>query len=189
LSNKKGSLVTLLFTTLYISAFTFGGGFVIVSFMKKHFVDKLKWIENDEMLDLVALAQSSPGAIAVNAAIMVGWRVGGFTGMLVAVLGTIIPPITIISIISLFYAAFASNKYVALMLTGMRAGVAAIILDVAFGMGAVVVKSKSIIRILIMAAAFIAAFVFDISAIAIIAAALAVGIIMAVTGIRKEKKV
>ena len=92
---------------LSISAFTFGGGFVIVTFMKRKFVDELHWIDEQEMLDLTALAQSSPGAIAVNAAILVGWRVGGFLGMVTAVIGTVLPPITILSIISLFYAAFA----------------------------------------------------------------------------------
>ena len=63
-------LLTLFSTTLYISAFTFGGGFVIVTFMKRKFVDQLKWIDEKEMLDFTALAQSSPGAIAVNAAIL-----------------------------------------------------------------------------------------------------------------------
>ena len=67
-------------STLYLSAFTFGGGYVIVTLMKKKFVDEYHWIEEDEMLDLVAIAQSSPGAIAVNAAILVGWRVAGFAG-------------------------------------------------------------------------------------------------------------
>ena len=187
-SDKKRRLGTLFLTTLYISGFTFGGGFVIVSFMKKHFVDKLRWIDDDEMLDLVALAQSCPGAIAVNAAILVGWRVGGLVGMLTAVLGTIIPPIAIISVISMFYAAFAANRYVALMLQGMRAGVAAIILDVACGMGSGIVKSKNVFRMLVMLAAFAAAFIFDISAVVIIAAALAVGVLSAVAGIRKERR-
>lgn len=185
---KTKYLSTLFLTTLYISAFTFGGGFVIVSFMKKHFVEKLKWIDDEEMLDLVALAQSCPGAIAVNAAILVGWRVGGLAGMLTAVLGTIIPPIAIISVISLFYAAFKSNQYVALMLQGMRAGVAAIILDVAYGMGKGVVQSKNIIRMAIMIAAFTAAFIFDINAVVIIAAALIIGICMAIANLRKERK-
>ena len=71
-------LFTLFSTTLYISAFTFGGGFVIVTFMKRKFVDQLKWIDEKEMLDFTALAQSSPGAIAVNAAILVGWKVCGY---------------------------------------------------------------------------------------------------------------
>ena len=184
--SKISTLKTLFLTTLYISAFTFGGGYVIVSFMKQHFVDRLKWIDETEMLDLVALAQSAPGAIAVNAAILVGWRVAGFIGMVTAVLGTIIPPIAIISIISLFYKAFAANRYVALMLTGMRAGVAAVILDVAVGMGTGVVKSKSVLRIVMLCAAFVAAFILDVNAVVIILVALVVGIISALIGMRKE---
>jgi len=66
---KTKVLIQLFFSTLYISTFTFGGGFVIITFMKQKFVDKLHWIDEQEMLDLTALAQSSPGAIAVNAAI------------------------------------------------------------------------------------------------------------------------
>ena len=95
---------------LYISAFTFGGGFVIVTFMKRKFVDELGWIDEQEMLDMTALAQSSPGAIAVNAAILVGWKVEGFIGMAVSVLGTVIPPMVILSVISLFYRLFADNR-------------------------------------------------------------------------------
>ncbi len=187
MANKRENLLTLFFTTLYISAFTFGGGYVIVGFMKKHFVERLNWIENDEMLDLVALAQTSPGAIAVNAAILVGWRVGGFAGMLTAVLGTIIPPVIIISVISLFYTAFAANRYVALMLHGMRAGVAAVVLDVATGMGAGIVAGRNALRISMMVIAFIAAFVLNINAVIIILAALLIGIVTALISRRKER--
>ena len=121
----RAKLWPLFLATLYISTFTFGGGFVIVTFMKRKFVDSLKWLSEEEMLDFAALAQASPGAIAVNAAILVGWRVCGFAGMAVAVLGTILPPMVILSVISLFYAAFAANRWVALALKGMQAGVAA----------------------------------------------------------------
>lgn len=122
-NRPTGKLLWQLFAgTFYISAFTFGGGFVIITFMKRKFVDEHHWIDGQEMLDLTALAQSAPGAIAVNAAILVGWRVAGFVGMLVAVLGTILPPMLILSVISFFYAAFASNEYVALVLKGMQAG-------------------------------------------------------------------
>ena len=116
MKETKGTILKkLFFSTLYISAFTFGGGFVIITFMKRKFVDELHWIDMTEMLDLTALAQSSPGAIAVNAAILVGWRVAGLMGMLIAVLGTILPPMLILSVISLCYQAFASNLYVALI--------------------------------------------------------------------------
>ena len=140
---RAARLRKLFLSTLYISSFTFGGGFVIVTFMKKKFVDELHWIDEQEMLDMTALAQSSPGAIAVNAAILVGWQVEGLLGMLIAVLGTIIPPMLILSIISLFYNAFATNIYVALVLKGMQAGVAAVILDVVCDLGDKVVKSHS----------------------------------------------
>lgn len=175
---RSKTLLKLFTSTLYISAFTFGGGFVIITFMKKKFVDEYHWIEEDEMLDLAALAQSSPGAIAVNAAILVGWRMGGFAGMLTAVLGTIIPPMTLLSVISFFYAAFASNPYIALLLKGMQAGVAAVILDVVWGLGKGVLKNRSIIHILVMAAAFLATFVWSVNVIYIILAAALAGICM-----------
>ena len=176
---KAALLCKLFLSTLYISAFTFGGGFVIVTFMKRKFVDELGWIDEQEMLDLTALAQSSPGAIAVNAAILVGWRVGGFLGMVTAVIGTVLPPITILSVISLFYAAFAANPYVALVLKGMQAGVAAVILDVVWGLGANVVKTKSPIHLVVMAAAFIATFVYGVNVIYIILAAGLLGVVLA----------
>lgn len=169
------TLWQLFLSTLYISAFTFGGGFVIVTFMKKKFVDELHWIDEDEMLDLTAIAQSSPGSIAVNAAILVGWRVGGAAGIAIAVLGTLLPPMLILSIISFFYAAFASNRYVALTLRGMQAGVAAVILDVVCGLGSKVVKEHSALSIALMLCAFAATFFFKINVVFILLAAALVG--------------
>ena len=184
---KSKTLLKLFLATLYISAFTFGGGFVIITFMKRKFVDELHWIDEQEMLDLTALAQSSPGAIAVNAAILVGWRVAGFVGMVVAVIGTILPPMIILSVISFFYAAFATNRYVALVLKGMQAGVAAVILDVVFNLGGKVIKTKSLIHILIMIAAFVATFVFKVNVIFIILVTALIGVLLAVIRMRKEK--
>ncbi len=172
----RAKLWPLFLATLYISTFTFGGGFVIVTFMKRKFVDSLKWLSEEEMLDFAALAQASPGAIAVNAAILVGWRVCGFAGMAVAVLGTILPPMVILSVISLFYAAFAANRWVALALKGMQAGVAAVILDVACGLGAKVAKERSALSLALMAGAFLANFVFDVNVIFIILAAALAGV-------------
>ena len=129
--SRGEKLLKLFFSMLYISAFTFGGGFVIVTFMKRKFVEELHWIDEKEMLDMTALAQSSPGSIAVNIAILIGWKVAGFLGMVTAVLGTVIPPMVILSVISLFYEMFATNRYVSLVLKGMQSGVAAVILDVA----------------------------------------------------------
>lgn len=182
---RAARLRNLFLSTLYISSFTFGGGFVIVTFMKKKFVDELHWIDEQEMLDMTALAQSSPGAIAVNAAILVGWQVEGLLGMLIAVLGTIIPPMLILSIISLFYNAFATNIYVALVLKGMQAGVAAVILDVVCDLGDKVVKSHSPLYIGLMVAAFAANFVFNVNVILIILAAAVLGIVRVLLQSRK----
>ncbi len=187
---SKGKVLwKLLLSTLYISAFTFGGGFVIITFMKRKFVDELHWIDEDEMLDLAALAQSSPGAIAVNAAILVGWRVAGFAGMLVAVVGTIVPPMLILAVISFFYQAFATNRYVSLVLKGMQAGVAAVILDVVCGLGAKVLKTKKLVLYLVMVAAFVATVVFNVNVIYIILVAAGIGILLEVgkkTGKKSE---
>lgn len=171
----------LLFSGMfYISAFTFGGGFVIVTFMKRKFVDTLHWLDEQEMLDFTALAQSSPGAIAVNAAILVGLKICGAAGMAAAVLGTILPPMIILSVISFFYSAFSSNPFVALALKGMQAGVAAVILDVAWDLGEGVVKIKSLYLNLILAGAFAADFFLGVNVIYIILAAAGVGILRAV---------
>ena len=78
---KKKKLLRLFIETFYLSAFTFGGGYMIVSLMKKKFVNEYHWIEEDEMLDLVAIAQSAPGAIAVNGAIVVGYKLAGISGV------------------------------------------------------------------------------------------------------------
>ena len=130
-----------------------------------------------EMLDFTALAQSSPGAIAVNAAILVGWKICGFAGMLVAVLGTILPPMIILSVISFFYAVFVNNIWVAVVLKGMQAAVAAVILDAACDLGINAAKEKSILSGIIFIAAFVCDFIFQLNVIYIILAAVVLGII------------
>lgn len=184
--SRGQTLRKLFFSMLYISAFTFGGGFVIVTFMRKKFVDELHWIEEEEMLDLIALAQSCPGAMAINTAILLGWRKGGLAGMLLSVLGTVIPPVAIITVISFFYDAFAANPWVALALKGMQAGVAAVFLDVVCSMGGSLLKGKSGLNYAIMGAAFVATFVFDLNVIYIILGAALLGILRALWGKRKE---
>lgn len=179
-------LLKLFFSTLYISTFTFGGGFVIVTIMKRKFVDELHWIDEKEMLDFTALAQSSPGAIAVNAAILVGWRVAGAIGMVVAVIGTILPPMIILTIVSFCYAAVVSNPYAALVLKGMQAGVAAVVLDVACGLFVKLKKEGSRLNIIIMIAAFIASFFFDINVVFIILGAAVLGVAHVLVSRRKE---
>ena len=175
----------LFFSTFYLSAFTFGGGYVIITLLKKKFVDELHWIDQEEMLDLVAIAQSSPGAIAVNGAIVVGYKLAGIPGILVSVLGAILPPFVILTIISLFYNAFKTNFIVQGLLSGMTAGVSAVIVSVVWDMTAGVIKSKEILLIIVMIAAFAANYILKINVIYIILTAAFLG---ALTTIIAEKR-
>ena len=178
-ASKKMRLLKLFWSTLYLSAFTFGGGYVIVSLMKKKFVDELGWIDEEEMLDLVAIAQSTPGAIAVNGAIVVGYKLEGIIGVIAAIAGTII---------SFFYELFASNVYVQQVLTGMQAGVGAVIACVVFDMGSGIVRSKSILSMCIMIAAFIAGYVCNVNVVLIILACGALGAVLTLAQRKKVQK-
>lgn len=179
---------TLFRSTFSLSAFTVGGGFVIVPLMKQKFVDGLHWIDEDEMLDIAAIAQSAPGAIAVNAAILVGYRLAGIVGALVTILGTILPPLLLLSVISVFYQAFQDNALFTGLMTGMRAGVAAVIVDVVMKMSLDVVRRKDPVAIVTMAAAFIAAYFFNINVIWVILASGVIGLLNYFWKKRKEGK-
>lgn len=183
---KPHRLWTLFTSMLYISAFTFGGGFVIVSLMQKKFVEELHWLKEDEMLDMTALAQASPGAIAVNGAILVGRKLAGIPGIAVAVLGTILPPMVILSLISLAYEAFAANLWVARALKGMQAGVAAVIVDVSLNLGTRVVKERDPLCIALMIVAFVLNYALHVNVIYIILGAALLGIGKALYLRRKE---
>ena len=147
-----------------LSACTFGGGFVIISMMKKKFVEKLHWISEEEMLDMTAIAQSAPGPLGVNVAIVTGYRLRKIPGALVCALGAILPPLIIISIISVFYNQFKDNKVIALALQVMRAGVAAVICDVVINLAQNIVKTRKVLWIFVMVGAFAATVFFKVSA-------------------------
>ena len=163
-------------STFYLSAFTFGGGYVIIPLMRKKFVEQYHWIEEEEMLDLTAIAQSSPGAIAVNASILIGYRLAGLFGALVTVLGTVLPPLVIISVISAFYAAFRDNRIVSLVLKGMQAGVAAVIASVVITMATGVLRQKRVLPVCIMLGTFAASAFLNVNVVICILACAAIGI-------------
>ena len=178
----------IFWSTFYLSAFTFGGGYVIVSLMKKKFVDEYHWIEEEEMLDLVAIAQSAPGAIAVNGAIVIGYKLAGIAGILTAIAGTVIPPFLIISILSAGYQTFRSNQIISLMLEGMQAGVGAVIASVTYEMGAGVVKEKDPLSLVILVCAFAAACFFKVNVIYIVLVCGAIGAVRTILAKRRNGK-
>ena len=175
---KKKRLLYLFVQTFYLSAFTFGGGYVIISLLQRKFVNEYHWIEEEEMLDLVAIEQSAPGPIAVNGAIVIGYKLAGIPGVLVSVLGAILPPFVIISVISVFYEIFRDNKIVSSMLSGMQAGVAAVIISVVYEMAQGQSKKDNRIELaIIMAAAFVANYFLKISVIYIILICIGIGVV------------
>lgn len=182
----KRLYIQLFMSTFSLSAFTFGGGYVIVPLMKKRFVDRLGWLDEDEMLNLITLAQSSPGAVAVNTSMLVGRRMAGLLGMLVATLGTVLPPLITLSVISLFYTAFRDNIVVNAVLKGMQAGVAAVIADVVASLGAR--EIKQVISALIMAGVFCASFFFKVNVVYIILVCGSIGAVRVWLGQKRRDK-
>lgn len=178
------NLMTLFLDMMMISAFTFGGGFVMIGMMRKKFADERHWVSDDEVLDMVVIAQSAPGPLAVNSAIIFGYRMAGLTGALLSALAIVLPPLVIISVICLIYDTFASNIIVQTALQVMRAGVAAIIIDVVIDLAGDVLKTKDLFNIFMMVLALIASYVYKISAIHIILLFIAIGI---ARSLRKRK--
>ena len=186
MKQQKNTYWTLFWSTFQLSAFTFGGGFVIIPLMRKKFVHHLKWIEEEEMLDLTAIAQSCPGAIAVNGAIVVGYKLAGLLGVVTAITATIIPPFVIISLISACYAAFRDNLIISLMLEGMQAGVGAVIASVVYEMAYVFYHGRDTASMILMAAAFVAGCVFGVNVVIVVLAAGAIGVVRTLAARRKE---
>ena len=168
----------LFISTFLISAFTVGGGFVLIPLMKAKFVDEYGWLEEKESLDLVSIAQSAPGVMAANSSIIMGYRMGGFLGSVTALLATILPPLITLTIISFFYDAVASNPYVRMFLKGMQCGVTAILIKVVVDLVVKQVKKKLVLPLIIMAGSLIAAAVFKINIMQIIAVDAVIGLFL-----------
>ncbi len=186
-TDRKVPLPRLFFEMMKISAFTFGGGFVIIGMMRKKFCEQLHWVTDEEVLDMTAIAQSAPGALAVNSAVIFGYRTAGIPGALVSALGTVIPPVVIISLVCMIYDLFSANPAVQTALQVMRAGVGAILADVTIDLGLGIFRSGSRLNIALMFAAFIASWFFRVSAVRIILVFIALGIALNFVGPGKGK--
>jgi len=177
----------LFFAVFSLSAFTLGGGYVIVPLMKKRFVEHYHWIDEGEMLDMVAIAQSSPGAIAVNASILLGYRLAGIPGALITTIATVLPPMVILSVISLCYTAFRNSAIVSYVLAGMQAGVAAVIASVVVDMAGVIFRKKNALHIAVMLAVFAASAFFKVNVVLLILGAGMIGFLELLCGERRAK--
>ena len=159
---------TLFKTTFIISAFTVVGGFVIIPLLKGKFVDEYHWINDKDALDMVAIAQSMPGVVAVNSAIILGYRMAGILGTLVALVATVLPCLITLSIISYCYDFFIQNAYIRMVLKGMQCGATALIVNVGIDLLVKQCKKKLVLPLLIIAATFIGSIWFQLNIMALI---------------------
>lgn len=146
------TILTLFATFFKIGLFTFGGGYAMIALIEREVVEKKRWLTAKEMVDLIAIAESTPGVIALNSATFVGAKISGFWGSLAASIAVMIPSIIIISAISTVIEKFGANKYVHWAFLGIRSAVAALILNAVFK----VYKSidKSLVAYIVMGVSF-----------------------------------
>ncbi len=178
-----------LFSTCFmISLCTFGGGLVIISMLQKKFVEELGWIEKEEMMDLIAIAQSCPGVMAVNSATIIGYHLGGPLGAVLTAFGSILPPMIILSVISFFYKQFRDNYIISLLLRGMQAGVAAVLIHLSVSMSRTALKDGKALSFIMFAAAVMLAVVMRVDVIFVILLCGLVGGLSVLLGGRRGKE-
>ena len=126
------NLLNLFLTFLKLGVFSIGGGPTMLTLLQGELVDKKHWISNDELMEMTAIAESTPGPIAINLATYLGYKKGGFLGALLATLGVIITPFVLMFCISLFLEKVIANKWVSYAFMGVKVGVAFLLLKVSF---------------------------------------------------------
>lgn len=183
-AEKRKKLLPLFLTFLKIGGFTFGGGYAMIPIIQREIVEKKKWITDDDILEIIAIAESTPGPIAINSATFVGYRVAGFFGALLATLGVVLPPFCIIFAISFVLRQFSELRAVKYAFWGIRAGVLALICKALWTMYKKV--DKGLIPYIIMAVAFIATAVFDINVLYVIIGCAIFGLVTSFIAGRKN---
>lgn len=153
----------LLAVNLFISTFTFGGGYVVVPMVRRYFVERKHLFTENDLSEMAAVAQSTPGAIAINLSALAGYRTAGIPGAVISCIGAVIPPLVILGFVSAFYTAFISNAVIAAILKGMQAGVAALIVDLIIDMCRMILKEDSLFLFSLIPAAFAANFLLGIN--------------------------
>ena len=156
-------LLTLFLTLFKIGAFTFGGGYAMLALLENEFVSKKKWMEKEEFLDMVAIAESTPGPIAINCATYIGYKQAGVLGSACATLGVVLPSFIIIYVISLFLDAFLTFELVGYAFRGIQAGVVYLILSA--GLKMLKGLKKDVLSVVILSAVMILSVAFSLLAI------------------------
>lgn len=172
------SYLELFITIFKINIMTFGGGYTIAPVMLDEFAKKRQLINEDEMLDIIALAQSGPGALAVSVSLLIGYKLKGIKGALVCIAGAVLPPLVVISIIYFFYKEFASNFWVRAALRGMGGMIAAVLVATTFDLGKSASKKRPVFAYIIIVGTFIVSYLTDINTAFIILALAIIGAVL-----------
>lgn len=183
---EKKSLWTLFWITFKLGAITFGGGYVMVPLFEGEFVTKRNWVKEEDMLNMVALSQSVPGAIVINCSVLLGYRLRGVKGAAVAVLGSMLPSLITLTIITFIYQQFRDNIYVSAALRGVRAAVVALLVS-AFWKFTKPFR-KDAVALVAFAAALLLSLFADINSIYIILGAIIYGIVFGIWRVKDSAK-
>lgn len=183
---KRKNLFLLFITFLKIGAFTFGGGYAMIPLIQKEVCEKRKWLSDDDILDIIAIAESTPGPFAINAATFVGYRITGVFGATAATVGLVLPSFLIITVIAAILNEFADIKAVQYAFVGIRAGVLALIIKALWSMYKQC--SKNVFSYIIAAGAFVFVTFIDINAIFIIIGCAVAGLIYSLAIGKKAKE-
>lgn len=160
MKDRTKTLLSVFFSFLKIGAFTFGGGYAMIALLENEFVQKKKWIDKDEFLDMAAIAESTPGPIAINSATYIGYRIAGVLGSTVATIAVVIPSFVIIYAISLFFEKFLSLKWVGYAFNGIQVCVVYLILTA--GLKMLKVSEKDALSIIIFIVVLVLSILFSV---------------------------
>lgn len=183
--NRIPKTISLFLTFMKIGLFTFGGGYAMIPLIHRETVDNKKWISDEDILEIVAIAESTPGPIAINAATFIGYRVGGFWGAFAATIGVALPSFAIITAISFILAEFQSIRWIQYAFNGIRAGVLALIVKALWSMYRQ--SPKGIFAYIIMLGAFVVTAFLPVNVIFVILICAAAGIAQALIANRRNK--
>ena len=186
MKEKIKRILTLLGTFLKIGAFTFGGGYAMIPLIQKEVVEKHKWMTDDDILEIVAIAESTPGPIAINAATFVGYRTAGFFGAFCATVGVVLPSFVIISVISMLLSEYQELRAVRYAFFGIRVGVLGLIVKALISMYKK--SSKEAVSYAIMIAGFILVAFLKVNVLLVIIGSAVLGLISSIIASRRSKQ-
>jgi len=183
--NKLKNIYLLFIKFFKIGLFTFGGGYAMISLIHAEVVENMKWLDDKEMVNMIVIAEATPGVLAINTATFVGYKIAGIAGSAIATIGVAMPSVIIICIISLFFDAFKNLKYAAYAFNGIRAGVVLLIIE---AVGKLNKKNeKSLFYFIIVGLTVIASFFFKLNVVYILIIAMILGILYTLIFVRDKK--